>query len=158
LVRARAVAGDPALRARFGEVRAAILSRERDPLELARAVVEMRRRMQDELDRSQGALFDLKHGRGGITDVEFMVQYAVLRWAASHPRLLTWTDNLRLLEIIAELGLLPAADCRSLHDAYFAYRAEVHRRALQQEPSIVDGARFSATRDAVRLIWDRVFA
>ena len=84
---------------------------------LKRDIADMRERMLKELDRGNATSFDLKHGPGGITDIEFMVQYAVLRWAGAHPPLLAWTDNLRLLETIADLGLLPAPLCRGLHDA-----------------------------------------
>ena len=156
LVRARAIAGAEALRARFGEIRAQVLARPRAPDQLARDIAEMRARMLAELDRGGCQAFDLKHGRGGITDIEFMVQYAVLRWAGQHPRLLTWTDNLRLLEIIADLGLWSAAQCRGLHDAYFAYRAELHRCALQQIDGLVDASRFQEQRREVRAIWDAV--
>ncbi len=104
LVRARAIAGDAKLAARFAEIRATVLARPRDGATLRRDIVEMRERMVKELDRGNATRFDLKHGPGGITDIEFMVQYAVLWWAGAHPPLLAWTDNLRLLETIADLG------------------------------------------------------
>ncbi|MGE0485047.1 MAG: bifunctional [glutamate--ammonia ligase]-adenylyl-L-tyrosine phosphorylase/[glutamate--ammonia-ligase] adenylyltransferase [Gammaproteobacteria bacterium] len=158
LVRARAITGDHALVARFAEVRAAALARPREAATLARDIVDMRARMRGELDRGDARRFDLKQGSGGITDIEFVVQYAVLRWAPAQPRLLTWTDNLRLLEIIAELGLLPADDCRRLHDAYFAYRADIHSCALQQQDALVEAGKFRDHRDHVIDIWTRVFA
>jgi glutamate-ammonia-ligase adenylyltransferase len=158
LVRARAIAGDDRLAARFGDIRAEVLARPRDGEALKRDIVEMRERMCKELDRGNAASFDLKHGPGGITDIEFMVQYAVLRWAGAHPSLLAWTDNLRLLETIADLGLLPATLCRGLHDAYFAYRAELHRCALQQIDGLVDAHVFQAQRQEVREIWNTVLS
>ena len=158
LVRARAIAGDVAIGQRFSDIRAEVLARPREPLALQHEITAMRARMVDELDRSNEQRFDLKHGLGGITDIEFMVQYAVLRWAGQHPRLLIWTDNLRLLETIADLGLLPAALCRGLHDAYFAYRAALHRCALQQQDALVDARQFQAQRQEVRQIWTTVLA
>ena len=158
LVRARAVAGDIAIGQRFSDIRAQVLARPREPLALKHDITEMRTRIGRELDRSNEHRFDLKHGLGGITDIEFMVQYAVLRWAGQHPRLLIWTDNLRLLETIADLGLLPAALCRGLHDAYFAYRAALHRCALQQQDGLVDARQFQAQRQEVRQIWTTVLA
>ena len=156
LVRARPIAGDAVLAARFAEIRAQVLTRPRDAQALQRDIAEMRERMLKEVDRGNARSFDLKHGLGGITDIEFMVQYAVLRWAGEHSPLLAWTDNLRLLETIADLGLLPAALCRSLHDAYFAYRAELHRCALQQADGLVDAQLFQAQRQEVREIWNAV--
>ncbi len=158
LVRARAVAGDAALIARFDAVRRTALARPRDAAGLAEDITTMRSRMRGELDRSNDALFDLKQGRGGMTDIEFVVQYAVLRWACEHPPLLVWTDNLRLLETIADLGLLPAESCRRLHDAYFAYRADIHRCALQQSDGLVEAGRHREHRGHVVEIWDSVFA
>ena len=156
LTRARPIAGDQDLARRFSEIRREVLARPRAPQALARDIVEMRERMLKELDRGNARSFDLKHGLGGITDIEFMVQYAVLRWANVHASLLTWTDNLRLLETIAALNLLPAPLCRGLHDAYFAYRAELHRCALQQIDGLVDASKFQAQRQEVRDIWTTV--
>ena len=158
LVRARPIAGDAALATRFSAIRAEVLTRRRDPATLQHDIAEMRERMVKEQDRGNAASFDLKHGLGGITDIEFMVQYAVLRWAGEHSPLLAWTDNLRLLETIADLGLLPAPLCRGLHDAYFAYRAELHRCALQQIDGLVDAKLFQAQRQEVREIWNTVLS
>ena len=95
---------------------------------------------------------------GGIVDIEFMVQYAVLRWACEQPRLPVWTDNLRTLEIIADLGLWEASTCSALHDAYFAMRAEIHRSTLQQADGVVDVTGFEQHRSRVMAIWNSVFA
>lgn len=157
LVRARAVAGDPALGERFRQLRADVLAQPRATAMLASEVPAMRERMLAERDRAPDGRFDLKHGLGGITDIEFMVQYAVLRWACEHPSLLVWTDNLRLLEIIAGLGLWEPGTCRSLHDAYFAMRAEIHRSTLQQADGVVEAAGFAQHRSRVMAIWKDVF-
>ena len=68
-------------------------------------IVEMHEGMRQEPDRSDKVYFDLEHGVGGITGLEFMVQYAVLRWAHKHHELLAVTDSLRLLEILTRFGL-----------------------------------------------------
>ena len=116
----------------------------------------MRSRMRHELDRGTAGTFDLKQGVGGITDIEFMVQYAVLRWAARYPILCAYTDNLRLLELIADLGLFSRAQSAALHAAYFAYRADLHRCALQEIDGLVEDTRFTAERRAVTAVWARV--
>lgn len=157
LVRARSIAGDARLCEAFDDVRAEVLSMRRDEAELRAKIVEMRDRMRGELDRTRAGRYDLKQGTGGITDIEFVVQYAVLRWASDHPSLLTWTDNLRLLETIAGLGLMSTDDTGALHDAYFAYRAEIHRCALQQIDGLVDEDAFLDHRRAVADVWKRVF-
>ncbi len=155
LVRARAVAGDAALAERFEAIRRRVLGRERDPEALRREVVEMREKMRAQLDRSNADQFDLKQGRGGIADIEFMVQYAILRWAASRPALLRWSDNVRQLETLAAEGLFEREEAETLADAYRTYRAASHRLALQQAPARVEADRFTAEREAVRRIWRR---
>ncbi len=156
LVRARAVAGDPETRARFEHVRREILRRPREPQKLREEILEMRARMREALDRSTEETFDLKHGVGGITDIEFMVQYAVLRWACQYQVLCAYTDNLRLLDLIADLGLISRADSEALRAAYFAFRAEVHRCALQEIDGLVESTRFHEERQAVSAVWARV--
>ena len=158
LVRARGVAGTRATQNDFAAVRNRVLSRSRDERQLKHDIAEMRDRMRGTLDRSNARTFDVKHGVGGITDIEFMVQYGVLRWAAKHQKLLENTDNLRLLEAFTDLDLLPRARSRILHDAYFAYRAEVHRCALQQIESLVDAAQFTDHRAAVTDLWQHMFS
>ena len=157
LVRARGVAGDAAVLERFADIRREVLSRARDESTLQHEIAAMRRRMLDQRDHSNEQAFDLKHGEGGMTDIEFMVQYAVLRGACAHPSLLVWTDNLRLLETIAALELLPGEACRRLHEAYFAYRAEIHRCSLQQLESLADNDKFHDHRRHVIEIWRSLF-
>jgi glutamate-ammonia-ligase adenylyltransferase len=153
LVRARPVAGDPALGERFAQIRRAILCRPRDPDSLREDVRAMRLRMRETLDKSRGGRFDLKQGQGGIADIEFMVQYAVLRWAAEHPDLAIWTDNIRQLETLARLNLLPGAAARDLTAAYKALRAAYHRSALQEQPKTVPDDALLAERACVRERW-----
>ncbi|NNM01342.1 MAG: bifunctional glutamine synthetase adenylyltransferase/deadenyltransferase, partial [Gammaproteobacteria bacterium] len=153
LVRARPVAGAPACLAAFDDIRREVLCQAREPAELAREIIEMRERMRDELAPRDPGVFDLKHSVGGITDIEFMVQYAVLRWAHAHPQLVTWTDNLRELESIAELGLWSKDDCATLHDAYFALRAAIHRSILEGREAHAEGAGFAAIREQVSAFW-----
>jgi len=141
LVRARVVAGSPALGARFAEIRRELLLLPRDYEKLKRDVREMRARMRRELgsgDSAPLAQWDLKQDAGGIADIEFMVQYAALRWAARLGDYLDFTDNIRLLEGIADARLMEAPDVELLTDAYRAYRARVHALALQEE-TIVKG-------------------
>ena len=153
LQRARGVAGHPETLERFAAIRRAVLRSRREEGRLLADIVDMRERMRAQLDRSNAEQYDLKQGVGGITDIEFMVQYACLRWAAQHQILTAYTDNLRLLELIGDLGLLPREDCRALHDAYFAYRAEIHRCALQEVDGLVPQHALLEQREAVNEIW-----
>jgi len=154
LVRARFITGDPAIGRRFTELRHQILTRHREPQTLKREVVQMRERMREELARSRRGHFDVKQGRGGLADIEFIVQYGVLQWAHRHPDLTRWTDNLRLLADFARHRLLKKADVRALSKAYQDYRQAIHRLALQEQPAIVDENEFRDHRQRVTAIWD----
>ena len=158
LVRARVVAGDPRVDARFEAIRREILAKRRDPEQLRVDVLEMREKMRSSLDKSKAELFDLKQGHGGIVDIEFMVQYAVLRWACDYPELLGWTDNIRLLETLSRHGLLTGDAAKRLMDAYRTLRAAYHRSALQDQPALIDANQLQEERRLVRRIWDRVFS
>lgn len=153
LIRARPVAGDRELAQRFEQLRRAIIRRPRDPERLREEVRAMREKMRANLDRSGGGRFDLKQGPGGIADIEFMVQYAVLRWADAHPELTDWTDNIRQLETLGRLALLPGRAAEDLTAAYKTLRASYHRSALQEQPKTIADADLRPERDRVAALW-----
>ncbi len=156
LVRARPVAGSPAVAEGFSQIRAAVLGEPRDGDALRTEVRDMRQRMREQLVKSEPGRFDLKQEAGGIADIEFMVQYAALAWAHDHPALLAWSDNIRLLETLEREGLLPSADATLLGDAYRAFRAAGHRCALQDGPALVAADEFADLRDGVHAIWQKL--
>ncbi len=153
LIRARVVAGDARVDARFEAARRKVLAEIRDPQKLRAEVAKMREKMRGQLDKSKAGQFDLKQGFGGIVDIEFMVQYWVLRWAHKHPDLLGWTDNIRLLETLSGLDLLSGDTALRLMDAYRAFRAAYHRSALHDRPALVDDAQLVSERGLVRELW-----
>jgi len=130
-----------------------VLAGPRDAGKLGHDVCEMRRRMRQELDRSNAQRFDLKQGRGGIVDVEFMVQWGVLQWSSVHPELLGYTDNLRLLEIFSRAGLMSEQEVTQLTAAYFAIRHRINHLALQDQPPVVGNDELLPHRKAVARIW-----
>ncbi len=158
LVRARVVAGDAALAEEFAKVRAKTLCRQRDLATLRDDVIAMRQKMRDHLGNKQNAAgrFHLKHDAGGIVDIEFMVQYGVLAWAHSHPALVTFTDNIRILESLVDSDLLAAQEVSQLIAAYKAFRAAGHRLTLQQQPNLVAADSFICERRAVADIWRKL--
>jgi glutamate-ammonia-ligase adenylyltransferase len=170
LVRARAVAGDASLNQRFIDVRKDVLCQPRDRKGLKIAVCEMREKMRDHLGGSSKTInsqgkdvdqtheFHLKQGAGGIVDIEFMVQYAVLLWSSETPSLCLWTDNIRLLESLHHLGLLDADHSKQLIDIYQLYRVRGHRLALQQsQSSLIVAAPFDSERKQIQHLWDYFF-
>lgn len=157
LVRARPVAGDQALARRFTQVRHEVLVQPREREGLRRDVIEMRRKMVTHLGSGSKAKeagqFDLKQDPGGIVDIEFMVQFAVLAQAHNNPRLTQWSDNIRILAMLAECGVLSEQAHRQLVEAYIAYRSTGHRLQLQQAPNVVDRGDFAEQRRVVQSMW-----
>ena len=158
LVRARAVAGDPALGQRFAHLRRDILLRDRDGDTLRDDVRSMRERMRTELGSRGSGRFDLKQDPGGVADIEFMVQYGALRWASRVGADLDFTDNIRLLDGFGRADLMPEEDVTLLADAYRAYRGRIHELSLQESEAVVGNEEFAELREAVVAIWNRLMA
>ncbi|GAA5004110.1 bifunctional [glutamate--ammonia ligase]-adenylyl-L-tyrosine phosphorylase/[glutamate--ammonia-ligase] adenylyltransferase [Pseudoluteimonas lycopersici] len=153
LVRARFVAGDASLGAAFEAIRAETLSKTRDAGKLAEEVSAMRKRMRAELDRSDAARFDLKQGEGGLVDLEFLLQFLVLRDAGSHAAWLMPRDTPGLLRALDDAGSLSNAD--ALHEAHAALldaglRCTLDRRKRLLPWTEVPEAARSAISAAVR--------
>ncbi len=153
LVRARPVAGDAGLGRCFAQVREGILRRGRDVDELRAAVRDMRARMRASQAARAAGRFDLKQGEGGITDIEFMCQYAVLRWAPTHETLAHYTDNVHILGELRTAGLIDAGVEELLVGAYRAYRARLHALALQEMPALAEDSEFREYRAGVARLW-----
>ncbi len=153
LVRARAIGGDPVLVQHFEEIRKEILVLPREGDILKKAIREMRERMRKEHVKPEPEMFDLKEGRGGMVDVEFLVQYLVLLCANRYPQIVEWTDNVRLLQSLMESGVIDEQTAYFLRRAFLTYRATLHRLNLQEKPDRVPSDRFVALRKGVRRIW-----
>ncbi|HLD13570.1 MAG TPA: bifunctional glutamine synthetase adenylyltransferase/deadenyltransferase, partial [Burkholderiales bacterium] len=116
----------------------------------------MRARMA-ETHAGKEAGFNLKHDRGGIVDIEFMVQYAVLRWAHEHPGLTRPTDTIGILEALVAEGRLDGAKARTLIGAYRRYLSAEHRLKLMERGSTVDRATLGGLPDTVGRLWQEFF-
>ena len=157
LSRARFCAGDAAIGEQFEAIRAQALAQPREPRMLANEIVSMRQRVA-EGHPNHSELFDLKHDRGGMVDIEFLVQYWVLLHAATHPPLLRNTGNIALLREAAHIGLMSDAEAEQVGGAYRTYRKLQHALRLDgMEKARVAPQRVAAERDAVIKLWERVF-
>ncbi|MEN3373198.1 bifunctional [glutamate--ammonia ligase]-adenylyl-L-tyrosine phosphorylase/[glutamate--ammonia-ligase] adenylyltransferase [Dechloromonas sp. ZS-1] len=134
LTRARFCAGDPAVGERFEAIRIEILRQQRDLATLRDEVLAMRQKMLDAHASNSEIEFDLKHDRGGIIDVEFIVQYLVLGYAHAHAELTGNLGNIALLRIAGELGLIDPAAGKAVGDAYREYRRLQHEKRLSDRP------------------------
>ena len=157
LVRARPILGDDRILKRFKEIQFQVLSTERDDAALKKEVADMRSRLYKENIKPNQRHFDLKHSKGGIVDIEFLVQYLVLKNAHKHPAVLDWPDNVRILETFEDEGILDAEAAVCLRDAYLAYRFRIHQLSLQEKPSKVNPQDFSILTEKVNCLWEKVF-
>ncbi len=153
LVRGRFIAGDPQLKAQYEAIRSRILSLPRDTATLKKEVREMREKMRGALAAKDKNKFDLKQSKGGIADIEFIVQFGVLDQAAKNAALTTYTDNVRLLDGLQEQGFISKADAETLKTAYCAYRDYGHKLVLQGDRAVIDEAEVAGMSAQVGQIW-----
>ena len=157
LVRARPIGGEAEVGREFSKIRLAILQRPRAVEIVRQNVSEMRQKMRTAKEKHEAGLFDLKQGKGGIVDIEFIAQYAVLRWGHAHPSLLEYPDNVRILERIAMEGLMRIKEISLLSEAYKAYRAYIHQVALQNQSELIPANDFQFFRIGVSRVWEQLF-
>ena len=155
LTRARWVAGEPRIKSAFEAVRHAVLCQPREMDSLRATVVEMRQKMRTELDQKDLSKFHIKTGIGGLTDIEFIVQYHLLAHAHTHPQIVRWSDNIRQLEDLAAAGILEADESQGLAEAYRRLRDCGHRLVLEGRKTLVDAEEFAKERALVREVWQR---
>ncbi|MBV8465467.1 MAG: bifunctional [glutamate--ammonia ligase]-adenylyl-L-tyrosine phosphorylase/[glutamate--ammonia-ligase] adenylyltransferase [Burkholderiales bacterium] len=155
LTRARFAAGDRAIGQQFEDIRKAILSQRRDRAKLSEEVAGMREKM---LATHPPKADDVKHLRGGLVDVEFIVQYLVLAHGAQHAALLANSGNIALLGVAAAAGLIPTGLAEDAQQAYRALRDLQHKERLDGSPP--EEAALAAVApycEAVRNLWRLVF-
>ncbi|RZB31958.1 MAG: [glutamine synthetase] adenylyltransferase / [glutamine synthetase]-adenylyl-L-tyrosine phosphorylase [Desulfobacteraceae bacterium Eth-SRB1] len=153
LVRARAISGNIYLTKYFEQIRKDTIARRRTEAKLKEEVRNMRERMRKKYLRHKPKSFDIKQDTGGIVDIEFLVQYLVLLNSYKHNELLKWTDNVRLLQALAETGVIDKHTAHFLKDAYLDYRKAVHNLSLQEKPALTPENQFHDLRKQIRKIW-----
>jgi glutamate-ammonia-ligase adenylyltransferase len=154
LVRGRFIAGDLRLKAQYEAIRRRILSLPRDAALLKTEVREMREKMREALATKESNKFDLKQSKGGIADIEFIVQFGVLARAAKNAALTTYTDNVRLLQGLREDGFMSKTEAETLKAAYCTYRDTGHKLVLQGGRALINEAEVVELSKQVKQIWD----
>ncbi len=150
LTRARFCVGDPAVGEKFEQIRRAILCLPRDVEKLKADVREMRQKMH-EGHPNPTELFDIKHDSGGMVDIEFMVQYIVLAYAARYPQLTENIGNLALLQMAAELGLIDQTVSTALQTHYRELRRLQHQMRLNKQAGRMEAGDLDIS--AVKGLW-----
>ena len=155
LTRARFSAGDARIGAQFAAIRDEVLRQPRDLDTLRHEIVSMRRKMHDG-HPNDSILFDIKHDRGGMVDIEFMVQFLILGYADKHPALTANSGNLALLKGSGELGLIDPQQAEAVCRIYRRLRALQHRMRLNNQAQCrIDAAGINTA--PVLALWDTLF-
>ena len=154
LVRSRVIAGDKITAKGFSAIRVKQLRQKRNIEKLRNDVSEMRIKMRKHLDKStKDGKYCLKQSSGGIVDIEFMVQFAVLAWSNKSEQLVQWTDTVRLLEAMSNAQVICEQQAQQLIEAYKIYRSAAHDLQLQNLPAEVLVSEYTEQREAVQLCW-----
>jgi glutamate-ammonia-ligase adenylyltransferase len=147
LLRARPIAGDPELGARFIDLVEPYVYRDPFPSDDAREIRRIKARVERErIPPGEDPEFHLKLGKGGLTDIEFTVQLLQLEHGAAHPDVRE-PSTTGALHRLASRGILEADDATVLLEAYrFCERARNARylvtgKAGDALPAGADGLR-----------------
>lgn len=161
LTRARWCAGDVRIGDAFEQARREILMLPREPKALLEEVLAMREKMHEGHPNTSGH-FDLKHDRGGMVDIEFMVQVLVLRYSHQHPSLTGNIGNIALLHLAGQLGLVPTDLATAVANGYRELRRQQHRLRLAGAASarldVSQAPLIAQAQQEVRALWSVVFA
>ncbi len=135
MIKARGVAGEPAL---LREVEAII---ERfvyaHPLSADEVAEIHRLRMRLERERAgdERAEFNVKTGRGGLLDIEFMVQMEQLRHGTDVVPVRQRATR-HALAALASAGVVPAAEAATLEESYAFLRSLTNRLRIERDQSV----------------------
>ena len=155
MVSARMIYGPLSLRRKFRQLRRKILCQPRQLPDLSQEIIAMRTRMQQYAKSSQSGItgFNLKTDPGGMVDVEFIIQYAVLGYAARYPELIKYTDIAHLCSELYTLQILNKEQVNNLRTAYNIYKERAHQLALQNLPTVVGTDEYQEWRQKIKDCW-----
>ncbi len=155
LTRARAIAGQPSTGAAFEDIRRDVLTRPREPAPLRQELADMRERIEQEHGEGETAGARAKQQRGGLIDIEFVIQLGVLEQASRHPGVLRSTASLRQLEALVECGWISGDDAQRLGDAARALRRSRMLQSIDAAGDAGEGLAEAETQ-AVRAVYERL--
>jgi len=132
LIKARPIAGDPALGEQFMELSQRFVWREELDPDAVREARAMKARAEAEMTRRGLDDREVKRGRGGIRDIEFAVQLLQLVHGRHDPSIRS-AGTLDALSQLAQNGYIEEADAARLAEAYIFLRTVEHRLQLWEE-------------------------
>ena len=136
LTKARFVAGDANVAARYLELAHRFVYRDPFPEEWRREVRRMKARIESErIPPGEDPQFHLKLGRGSLSDIEFTVQLEQLAHGGAHPEI-RQSSTLRALDALVVLEVISPEDADPLRESFvLCERARNYRYLLSGSPS-----------------------
>lgn len=135
LIKARCVAGDRGLGAKAEEIAEGFAYGKGLTQDGIAEIHHLRMRMERELAQEDHSQFNLKIGRGGLVDIEFLAQMLQLSYGNRYPSL-RQRGTLKALRILSELKILKQREYRLLSEGYLFLRRLDHRLRLERDQSI----------------------
>jgi glutamate-ammonia-ligase adenylyltransferase len=134
------------------EINCRIVYQQPLPAHLRQEICRLRARMETEIAREGSEHFNIKTGRGGMVDVEFIAQYLQLLHGGSRPKL-RQANTLAALRALREEGLLGEREYLVLDSGYRFLRRLENRLRLVHDQSIneISGERSYLIKLARRL-------
>jgi len=155
LLRARSLVGNDDLKAKFEHMRQNIISQRRNLDDLQIDISNMRHKMRQNAPSAPN-MFNLKHGQGGMIDLEFIVQFLALAYAHKYPQISKWSDNIRILDELGICGVLSKNDVQNLQQTYLKYRSAAHELYLQNLKHAIDNKEFTSERQQITNLWHKL--
>ncbi|OKY25068.1 bifunctional [glutamate--ammonia ligase]-adenylyl-L-tyrosine phosphorylase/[glutamate--ammonia-ligase] adenylyltransferase [Thalassotalea sp. PP2-459] len=157
LVRARVVYGDEKIASQFNKIRCSVLAKKRELATLKQDVINMREKMRNHLDKSDDTVVDIKQGKGGLVDIEFLAQYLVLSHGSQFPEICYFSDNLRIFKALSKYKVIEKVQQQALAECYCQLRDFGHKTSLQQEENKLPKQKFDALTQPIITIINQFF-
>ena len=135
LIKARFVAGDPGLGKQIEGITESFAYGQGLTREGIGEIHHLRMRMERELSGEDETRFNLKKGRGGLVDIEFLTQMLQLTHGFRHPELRR-RETLRALRALHDKKIFRKTEYKQLADGYLFLRTLDHRLRLERDQSI----------------------
>lgn len=131
-LKARCIAGDEDLASIFDQIIELFVYGNNRAEEVIPEIARLKRRIDYERLDADGRELDIKRGRGGIREIEFIVSMVQILEGLRNPRI-RLKGTLEAMERLVEAGALDADVARQLEAAYLLYRRIEHTLQMMQE-------------------------
>lgn len=156
IIKARFIAGDNAIQPEFSSIRQKVIRSSRNESELKKTIISMREKMYKVKKPPEGQLVNVKHSHGCMVDIEFLVQYWILKHANKFASLTESTDNIGLISELHRLDLISTQELQ-LRDYYPAFHKWLHARVLQNQSAEISSDLVRNEIDSVKACWHETF-